>query len=142
MKKSPEGIYASNYETFPNLYHPVTRGNADLMTEAFTAYENGNFSLAADKIGEQLKTSSALELKFYQAMAYGEMGNLPLAIGRLEDIRRFQSEYLDESYWYLGLYYIKQGNYTFAIDRLQTFIELSKDEKKIAAATKILKLII
>ncbi len=127
MRKSPEGIYAAHYKTHPNLYHPVTRGNADLMTKAFTAYENGNYKEAAELLEERIATSRALELKFYQAMAYGEMGNLPLAIKNLENIRRFESDYFAESYWYLGLYYIKQGNKTAAIERLQTFYEATDD---------------
>lgn len=126
---TPEMMYASNYEVYPNVYFPVTRGNSEeIMTKAFTAYENGNYKLAAEMMEEKLKTSDALELKFYQAICYGEMGNLPLAIRNLENIRRFNSDYIDESYWYLGMYYLKQGNTAAARERLQTFLELSKDE--------------
>lgn len=138
MKSSPAGLYASNYEVYPNVYFPVTRGQSDEMTKTFMAYEAGNYGEAARLIEERLKTSSAIELKFYQAIAYGEIGNLPLAIGRLEDIRRFDSPYVDESYWYLGLYYLKQGNHPSAIDRFQTFYELSNDIAKKKAAEEII----
>lgn len=138
-KKSPEGIYASYYEPYPNVYYPVTRGNTDDMTQAFMAYENRDYKTAAEKLEERLKTSSAIELKFYQAISYAEMGNLPLAIGNLEDIKRFSSEYIDETYWYLGLFYLKQYNYQAAITHFQDFIELTKDTTKKADAIKILK---
>jgi len=139
MKSSPAGLYASNYEVYPNVYFPVTRGQGDEMTKTFMAYEQGNYKEAASMLEERLKTSSAIELKFYQAMAYGEIGNLPLAIRRLEDIRRFDSDYIDEAHWYLGLYYVKQGNKPAAIDRLQTFYELSDDEAKKKAVVDIIR---
>lgn len=138
MKKSPEGIYASHYEVYPNVYFPVTRGNTDVMTQAFTAYENGDFKTAAEMLDERIKTSSAVELQFYQAMSYAEMGNFPLAIGKLENMKRFGSDYLDEAYWYLGLFYLKQLNYNAAISHFQDFIELTTDAKKKAAAIDIL----
>lgn len=135
---TPAQLYASNYEVYPNVYYPVTRGQSDEMTKTFMAYESGNYTEAAKLLEERLQTSSAVELKFYQAMAYAEIGNLPLAIGRLEDIRRFDSEYMDESYWYLGLFFLKQGNKAAAIDRLQTFYELSNDDKKKKATYDII----
>jgi tetratricopeptide (TPR) repeat protein len=129
-QNTPEGIYAANFEVYPNVYYPVTRGNTDVMTQAFMAYERGDYKEAAVYLGERLETSSALELKFYQAMSYAQMGNLPLAIRNLEDIRRFDSQYVDECYWYLGLMYMKQGNNAAAIERFQIFYELSTEEDK------------
>ncbi|GLR19713.1 tetratricopeptide repeat protein [Portibacter lacus] len=135
MKNTPSGIYATHFEVYPNVYYPTTRGNGDLMTKAFMAYENGDYVAAADLLEERIKTSEAIELKFYQAMAYAGMGNLPLAIKNLENIRRFQSAYYDECLWYLGLFYLKLGNAPAAIDRFQTFYEVSDDaaKKKVAA---------
>lgn len=141
QKNTPAGIYAANYEVYPNVYFPLTPGNTDVMTEAFSAYEKGNYKLAAEKLEERLQSSSALELKFYQAMSYAEMGNLPLAIRRLEDIRRFDSAYVDECYWYLGLFYMKLGNYAAAIERFQIFYEISTDEAKKEVAKKSIYLL-
>jgi tetratricopeptide (TPR) repeat protein len=141
QKNTPAGIYAANYKVYPNVYFPVTRGKTDVMSEAFMAYERGDYKVAAEKIEERLQTSSALELKFYQAMSYAEMGNLPLAIRKLEDVRRFDSAYVDECYWYLALFYMKQGNYPAAIERFQTFYEISTDEPKKEVAKKSIYLL-
>jgi tetratricopeptide (TPR) repeat protein len=141
QKNTPAGIYAANYEVYPNVYFPVTRGKTDIMSEAFMAYERGDYKLAAEKIEERLQTSNALELKFYQAMSYAEMGNLPLAIRNLEDVRRFDSAYVDECYWYLALFYMKLGNYPAAIERFQTFYEISTDEPKKEVAKKSIYLL-
>ncbi|WP_235298564.1 tetratricopeptide repeat protein [Portibacter marinus] len=137
-KKSPEGIFAAHYEVYPNVYHPVTVGNSDLMTRAFAAYENKNFKEAAELLEERIATSSAIPLKFYQAIAYGEMGNLPLAIKNLENIRRFDSPYIAESYWYLGLYYTKLGNKDAAVKRLQEFYEHSDNPERKKEAADII----
>lgn len=137
--KSPEGIYAKHYETYPNVYFPVTRGKTDLMTMAFMAYEGRDFVEAAKQIDEKLKTSSANELKFYQAISYAEIGNFPLAIKNLEDIKRFQSDYTDEAYWYLGLFYLKMQNTPSAIRNFQDYIEVTDNDKLKKNAIKILE---
>lgn len=141
-QKSPEGIFSRNYEIMPNTFYSIKEGNKDIMTEAFMAYENKDFVLAAEKLEERIKTSGASELKFYQAMSYGEMGNFPLAIRSLENIKRFNSDYIDECYWYLGLYYIKQGNYQMSIKNFQDFVELTDDPIKKQKAIEIIKRLI
>jgi tetratricopeptide (TPR) repeat protein len=138
-QKSPEGIYSSNYETYPNVYFPVNKDKSDIMNMAFTAYENGEFAEAARQMDERLKTSSSNELKFYQAIAYAEIGNFPLAIKNLEDIKRFQSDYTDEAYWYLGLFYLKMQNTPSAVRYFQDYIEITDNEKLRQKAIKIVK---
>lgn len=137
-KNSPEGVFATYYEIHPNDYHSVTQGSQDVMDRAFAAYEIENYSEAAEFLGQRIASSNAIPLKFFQAMAYGEMGNLPLAIKNLENIRRFDSPYIDESYWYLGLYYAKQQNKDAAVKRMQDFYELNKDPKRKKAAADII----
>ena len=141
-KNSPAGIYASHYEVAPNIYHPVTRGNSDSLTQAFMAYENGNYPEAVEKFSELIKVDRSIELKFYQAMAYAEIENYPLALKNLENIKRFQSDYLDDSYWYLGLFYLKTGKQPSAIRHFQDFIELTEDSEKKAGAIAILTILL
>lgn len=129
-KASPQTLYAEHFSPHPNVYYPVTRGNTDLLTKAFMAYESGAYVEAAELIEQQLQTSNAPALKFYQGICYAAMGNLPLAIRRFEDIKRWDTPYIDESYWYLGLIYSKQNLYEKSIENFQNFYELSNDDAK------------
>jgi tetratricopeptide (TPR) repeat protein len=139
--KSPDGIYAAFFEPLPNTYRPVTRDSYNnVETQGFTAYENGDYVLAAEKFEESIQSGNRdLSIKFYQGVCYGAMGNLPLAIQNMENVKRWEFPYLDEAYWYLGLFYLKQKNFNQSIVHFQDYIELAKDEEKRAEAIKILK---
>jgi len=137
--KSPEAIYAAHYETYPNVYHPVTRGNSDELTRAFMAYENSNFSEASEMLEVQISESANnLPLIFYQGLSYGEIGNYALAIKNLEEVKNSDSEYSDEAYWYLGLFYLKQGNKNAAIARLDEYKNRIEDPSKKESANQLL----
>ena len=62
-----------------------------------------------------------------------------MAIKNLEDIKRFQSDYTDEAYWYLGLFYLKMQNTPSAIRNFQDYIEVTDNDKLKKNAIKILE---
>ncbi len=140
-RKSPDGIFARYYETFPNTYFKTSEGGEDVMNKAFLFYEKGQYVQAAELLEERIKTSSAVELKFYRGLCYLEMGNYPLALKDLENIKRFSSDIIDETYWYLGMIYLKQKNYSAARSHFQDFIELTNDQEKRKEAIAIVKII-
>ncbi len=142
-QKSPEGIYASYFEPYPNTYRPVVRNslnNAEI--QGFTAYENGNYALAAEKFEESLKENKDYSVLFYLGICYGTIDNIPLAIQNLENAKKADLPYLEELHWYLGLFYLKQQRNNLAIENFQQFIELSKDQEKIQETKEILKTIV
>jgi tetratricopeptide (TPR) repeat protein len=142
-QKSPVSIFASYFEPYPNSYRPVSRNSLNnAETQGFTAYENRNYELAAEKFDETLKENIDLSIIFYQGICYGAMGNLPDAIQNMERVKGRDFPYSTESYWYLGLYYLKQNETDRAVRHFKNFIALSKDTEKIAAAQDILQRLI
>jgi hypothetical protein len=139
QEKSPDVIYAAYFEPYPNSYRPVSRNSNDnAETQGFTAYENGNYVLAAQKFEESLAEKQDLSILFYQGISYGAAGEISLAIQKMETIKGKDFPYSSESYWYLGLFYLEQNNTNEASKNLQEYIGLGEDTEKVEQAREIL----
>lgn len=139
-QKSPEGIYASYFEPYPNSYRPVSRNALNTAeTQGFTAYENGNYTLAAEKFEESLDQKQDLSIIFYQGIAYGALGEISLAIQKMESVKGRDFPYSSESYWYLGLYYLRKDKIDASTRNFRNYIDLGEDAGKVALAKVIIK---
>jgi len=103
-----EKLYARHYETYPNLVAPSTRGesSADLKTDAFLAYDNGDFEQAA-ALFEQLKNEPNSDYaSLYLGICQLELGRPDKAIPVLNLVSP-TSELKEIASWYEALGYFK-----------------------------------
>lgn len=140
QEDSPELIYASYFEPYPNTYRPVSRNATNsIETQGFTAYENGNYELAAQKFEEVLIENDDSAIIFYLGMSYAANGRHSLAIENLERLRSIDFAYSTEVYWYLGLYYLRQNDLEKASLNFQEYIDSASDKDQIQRAQEILE---
>ena len=122
---SPEELYASNYEIYPNTVYSITRGDSkdnSLERKAFEAYEGNNPKTAIVRF-EELAARSGLDyIDFYLAQANLADGQFQKALDLFENIIKEQTDFKTESYWYAALANIKLGNEDRAISHLNKLI--------------------
>ncbi len=139
---SAEQLYAQYFTPYPNVIEPIVRsGNETLTkrTEAFAAYEAGEYEKAAAFFTELLKEKEEAGMLLL-------LGNANLKLGRTADARsnfvkliHDYNDYDNIGKWYLALSYLKDGDLQTAQVLLQ---EISNSEYSYAArAKKILKTI-
>lgn len=98
------GLFAANYEKFPNLVAPNTRADGD-RAEAFKAYDQGNYITAFQLFNDLRDEETA---SFYQGICLIELGETAKAIEHFEALS-FQNEYEAHRLWYLSLLYSKNN---------------------------------
>jgi len=123
------GLYADNFEVYPNVINLVTRGGNETEnseTTAFEFYEEGNYDKATKAFDSLYKKQPKDYLLFYKGVSL-------LAQNRTEEgIRALQSydwdlngsDFTAAANWYLGLAHLKQKG----ADQAKTFL------KKVAAS--------
>lgn len=111
--QEPQQLFAANFEPYPNVFEPTVRGGtenkSDARTLAFSAYDRGDYNLAAKLFSDLLnkKEESGILLL---------AGNANLATDNLNDA---QNDFLTlikdfdeldaQAKWYLALTYLKKG---------------------------------
>lgn len=127
-KENPDTLFASHFEPYPNVFEPSLRtaGNADLRSQAFAAYEQGNYEHAADAFRELLQNNND------NAGMILLLGNSNLMLGKTKEAtENFRSlllrhnELQVEAKWYLSLSYLKSAEISEA-QRLLTEIAATK----------------
>jgi TolA-binding protein len=112
----PAELYASHFSPYPNVVEPTVRGadNESLSAQTFRAYEEGNFSKAADGFAKLL---ALLPDRHKEAHMLLLLGNCNMALNRIPEAKRnFENcmqrstELTMEASWYLGLCNLKEGN--------------------------------
>jgi len=100
--------YEAYYAVYPNVYQPVVRGQAS-SSNAFQAYESGNFSTAAEAFENAKDLPGNPNLRFYLSQCYMALNQLDKAELLLQQLSTIDFEFRAESKWYLSLIYLKQG---------------------------------
>lgn len=112
MPLNPQKVYAKYFEPYPNVFEPTVRGNNtrdDQRTDAFQAYDRGNYEKAAALFNILLKEKQEPGMLLL-------LGNANLMLGKTAEaqnnfltlIKNFEE--LDaQARWFLGLSYLKQG---------------------------------
>ena len=112
-------FYNSYYRAYPNVYQPIVRSAFDQpYYQAFQAYENQNYSAAADEFKSLLQQEDNPNLRFYLSICQLELKNYLEAQKNLEDLRHVDFNLNAESQWYLALIYLKQDQKVKAKNQL------------------------
>ncbi|MDL5049369.1 hypothetical protein QQ054_25475 [Oscillatoria amoena NRMC-F 0135] len=133
---SAENLYAEYFTPYPNVIEPIVRNGNETVTKrtkAFSAYEAGNYEMAATLFTELLNEKEEPGILLL-------LGNANLTLGRTADARsnfvkliNDYSDYDNIGKWYLALSYLKDGDVKTAQVLLQ---EVSNSEYSYAARAK------
>lgn len=129
---SNEKLYETYFYPYENVVAPIVRDNLDLDKKAqiFSQYEQGDFEKAI-KGFNQLTSKDSIDIttvNFYKANAYLQLKEFTEAETLFNKIiKEDNTEWKEESIWYLALISIKQNNKETAIQYLQ---KLQKENKK------------
>lgn len=132
---SSEELFQAYYKPYPNLFEPTVRGDvkATKRTEAFQAYEQGDYKKASLMFRELLKEKEESGILLL-------LGNCNLILGNVEEAKQnfttLNSDFdeLDiQAKWFLGLCYLKSGD----VERAKTMLtELGQTEISYANKAK------
>lgn len=136
---SNDKLYATYHEPYRNVVQPIVRGEnkEDLLTKAFTAYENKEYKNAITYFDEILKLGSNETISFYKANALMEGNKTKDAIMILEVNVKNADTLQGRNLWYLALAYLKENNTEDSKKALKQL--LSQSEFKTKEAKKLLE---
>lgn len=115
----------SYLKPYPNVTYPIARSiDNQKLLQYMSAYENGNYPEAAIGLIDHCETPDYKATCFYLAMCYIEMGDWKAAIKRLQMVKNYSVERLDDKIdWYLALCYINLNDKPNAISSLQDVVD-------------------
>mgnify|MGYP001794035616 CR=1 FL=1 len=137
---APVELFASYYEPYPNVAHPIVRQQeqAGQETLAFVAYEQGNYSEAIERLEQLLTTEDHPEWRFYLAVSLVSQGDYEAAqvqFAQLSDADfRFRSPVL----WYQALLSLREED-TATARTLLLQLQQADPEFEKAAVERLLK---
>lgn len=102
---SANAVFAAHYSTYPNVIDPLTKGTVSAELSVYQAYEQGLYTEVVATLSHKADLSS--DEQFYLAMAYIEIGDLPLAEQLL--LSTTDDRYNFSKQWYLSLICLKQN---------------------------------
>lgn len=124
---SPAEVFEKNYQTYPNVVLPTTRGdnsNKNDKQMAFYLYDSEKFKEAAIHFDRLLKEDNDPALLLYSALSYMETGNFDLAVERLKNLINENSDYKAQGEWFISLAYIAKNE----PDNAKPHLELLKNQ--------------
>ncbi|MFN3841266.1 MAG: tetratricopeptide repeat protein [Cyclobacteriaceae bacterium] len=132
---APQELYAENFKVYPNVFEPITRGETQQSkrTEAFTAYESGNYETAATLFTQLLAEKEEAGMLMLLGNCYLVLGNIAEARNQFIKLINDFDDLDNQAKWYLGLSYLKEGDVKTA---QLIFQELSNSEYSYAARAK------
>ena len=126
---SQQDLYNQFYDTYPNVYQPIVRGNdkSDL-TQAFVFYENENFSKANEMFAALLNQEYDPNVDFYYGLSLMELGNVEEAINRFNGVQQNdQFQFKSELLWFQALGLSKIEDYENALILLNQLADFDKN---------------
>ena len=123
-------LYTAHFEVYPNVVAPVERSqsdeSSDLVQQAFSRYENGEFEEAYTSFEKLQETEGYEYAVFYAAVSRMASGNYDEAIGYFKSAENWKNpEFEHASKWYLALAYFKKEDKNTALHYLR---ELQKSD--------------
>jgi hypothetical protein len=108
----PEELFAQYFQTYPNVFEPTVRGNdpADKRSEAFGAYDRGDYKTAVTLFEQLLKDKEEPGILILLGNANLVLGNVEAAQTNFLTLIKDFDELDGQAKWFLGLSYLKQGN--------------------------------
>lgn len=107
-----EEVYATHFETYPNMVNLTNRSDNsqnELAKEAFEFYDTRQFSKAAVAFEEVYKEHPLDYIHFYYGVSLMADGNVQKGIEVLENHpwQENNSRFVNATHWYIGLGYVK-----------------------------------
>lgn len=104
---SQEDLYNQYFQTYPNTYQPVVRGDSNALTLAFVAYENGDYSKSSILFNQLLAQKENENIQFYYAMSLLYLQNTEQALKEFDTLETVDFQYQKQVLWYKGLILLK-----------------------------------
>jgi predicted Zn-dependent protease len=121
---SSNELFATYFEPYRNVIQPIERGNTqeDKKTQAFTAYENGEYETAITLFSELQTTTNESFYLFYKANALLQLEKANESIPLLLEHLKTNDTLTQKTNWYLALAYLKIDDKINAKKRLNTVV--------------------
>jgi tetratricopeptide (TPR) repeat protein len=132
-------LYASNFAPYDNVVHPIERGNAmiNIKDKAFTAYEDGDYSMALILFKQLQIEQTDPYITFYEAIVLMQLNNHQDAIPLLKAYIENDGLLKDRATWYLALSHLKMDEIENSKTQLKKLVDL--DGFKMKAASGLLE---
>ena len=110
--QSPEELYQAYFKPYPNAVEPTTRSNgtATARTEAFQAYEQGDYQRAATLFTSLLRDKKDPWVLLLLGNANLMLDHTTEAMENFTILYTEFDEYDLQAKWFLGLCYLKKGD--------------------------------
>lgn len=132
-----EQLYAAYFEPFDSPGSGLTRGSnvVTLKTEAYAAYDNGNYKLAAQLFEQIIHEKDDAIAKICLGNSYLKQNDLDKAEKIFTEMLNKHSELFTQAKWYLALTYLKENK----LERAKAILwEISKSSTYGEKAQKLL----
>jgi tetratricopeptide (TPR) repeat protein len=110
----PDELYAQYFKPYPNVFEPTVRstepGRLSKRTLGFRAYDQGNYTKAANYFNEALKEQKDPGILLLLGNANLIIGNVKEAQNNFLTLIKDFDELDSQAKLYLGLSYLKEGN--------------------------------
>jgi TolA-binding protein len=127
---SMENLYEANFDSYDNINGQV-RGEAQesnsLTTQAYNAYDMGNYDLAALSFAELVKTNKSAENYLYMGLSNLEANNTEEAIKNLNATINNFDLFSAQAKWYLAMAHLKNKDENAAVS---TLVGLTLEDSK------------
>lgn len=118
---SLQSIYQNNFESYDNIYG-IVRGEdqqeSSLESQAFRAYDMGNYDLAAQGFAELVKADRSAINYLYMGLSNLEANNTNEAITHLNATLNNFDQFDSQAKWYLALAHLSVDDENAAVSNL------------------------
>ena len=138
FSETPDQLFEAYFTPYPNMFEPTVRGTgtSSKRTEAFQAYEQGDYQKAAVLFNDLLKTNKEPGMLLLLGNANLIVGNIDEAKENFTTLNRDFDELDMQSKWFLSLCYLKSGD----VERARKMLK-ELGETEISYATKAKELL-
>jgi len=137
-----KALFQSYYSPAVNVTFPIERSEATAtkITNAFTAYEMGDYEKALVEFSTISDLKGQQQLLYYEANALLALGRTEAAIEKFKQHLTHTDVLTNRSHWYLALAYIKKKDSKNAKQELRALLNSGEAFKKVEASSLLKKL--
>jgi tetratricopeptide (TPR) repeat protein len=112
INETPRDLFATHFKPYPNVFEPTLRDDQThtRRTEAFQAYENGDYTRASTLFKELLNEENDPGMLMLLGNSNLMMERTMEAINNFTELRDKYDELDEEAAWYLALCHLKNGD--------------------------------
>ena len=128
-------MYTEYYQSYPNVIAPTVRGaaNDDLKSDAFFAYDNGNYTKSLQLFTTIYNTSKDDYALFYSGISLIELQKHKEAIVVLDKFNFSKdNQFSPLVKWYKALCFLKLNHKDKAIDLLKSLVSYDNSQQEMA----------